>query len=449
MNRENQSTQRIPFTGKLGYAFGTISCSMSVILATFITYFMTENLAIPIVTASLVITLVKVLDGFTDVVGGILVDNTRTRWGKARPWYLFMAIPYGVCTAAIFFISPEASLTTKIILVAVLDALTVSIFGTMLNVARYALIPLMSKDPKQQETISILSDGLLGVMGSVFVVVSNLFVYDLGYKTMFTIFSIAGIVLLLLAFLLIREQNDEVERPKAEPVGQLLKAIVQNRYALTTLLIAFLMATAAGVVQLGGLYYFNNYLANGQALSLTMLLSIVGGLVALALLKQAFKATEKVLGFSLLAAAIMWTLAYFIAGPTNPVAAIICMGVGLVFLMNCGFGCVGMLAAKAVDYGEWKLGKRTEGMVSTCANVGQKIGTALGTALFGFVVGIGGFVEGGAQQTETALQYVRFGYTLLPAIICVVAAVLYFLLWRVDKQMPQIRAELAQRNKSE
>lgn len=448
MRKENQNYQRIPFSGKLGYAFGTISCSMSVILATFITYFMTENLAIPIVTASLVITLVKVIDGFTDVVGGLIVDKTRTRWGKARPWYLFMAIPYGVCTAAIFFISPEASLTAKIILVAVLDALTVSIFGTMTNVARFALIPLMSKDPKQQETLSILSDGLLGVMGSIFVIVSNLFVYDLGYKKMFTIFSAAAIVLLLLAFLLIREDGEYVQT-KREPVGQLLKAVIHNRYALTTLLLTFLMSTAAGVVQLGGLYYFNNYLVNSQALSMTMLLSIVGGLVALALLKQAFKVTEKMLGISLLAAAILWALAYFIAGPANPIAAVIFMGLGLVFLMNCGFGCVGMLAAKSVDYGEWKSGKRTEGMVSTCANVGQKVGTALGTALFGFVVGMGGFVEGGVEQTAEALQYVRFGYTLLPAIICVIAAVLYFLLWRVDKQMPQIRAELAERKQAE
>ena len=88
----------------------------------------------------------------------------------------------------------------KILLVAVFDALTVSVFGTMLNVARYALIPRMSRDPKQQETIAILGDGLLGMMGSVFIIISNMVVYTMGYKLMFSIFAIAAIILSRWAF---------------------------------------------------------------------------------------------------------------------------------------------------------------------------------------------------------------------------------------------------------
>ena len=107
--------------------------------------------------------------------------------------------------------------------------------------------------------------------------------------------------------------------------------------------------------------------------------------------------------------------------------------------------CFGALASMVVDYGEWHSGTRSDGLTSSICNFANKVGAAIGTAILGAYMGAAGFVEGGVAQTEAALASIKAGYQLIPAIVLIVDAIIFFALFRLGKKMPQIQADLAAR----
>jgi GPH family glycoside/pentoside/hexuronide:cation symporter len=116
-------------------------------------------------------------------------------------------------------------------------------------------------------------------------------------------------------------------------------------------------------------------------------------------------------------------------------------GPALLLGINLSFLC------DVVDYGEWKTGKRLEGIVFAGSSMGGKIGLGLGLAILSLMLHLGGYVGDAASQSQSALNAITYTFTYWYSLGSIACTIILFFLRRLDKQMPQIRAELEARRK--
>ena len=110
----------------------------------------------------------------------------------------------------------------------------------------------------------------------------------------------------------------------------------------------------------------------------------------------------------------------------------------------CGGATMWAMVSDTIDYGEWKTGYRTEGLVNSACSFGYKIGNGIGSALLGIILEVGGYVGDAAVQTASALHSIEICFVWIP--IAVYASGLVIMkFWKLDKEFPQIIADLKAR----
>lgn len=450
MNKEATTLkqQKQPFSSKFGYACGAAACCFSLSLTTYMTFFMTQSLAIPILAASMMIMIVKIIDGVTDIIAGVIIDKTQSPKGKARPWFLRAAIPFGICMALIFFVPVSLSTTAKLILVGVLYALTVSVFGTLLGVARYAIIPRITNDMGERGTYSALGDGVLSLVVGIVLTVTIPMATAIGWKLTYSIFAVFAVICALTCYALTKEMSPgEINEVAVEKLSlkDLLKSLLTNKYALFLLIYILIQQISQGAIQLAGTYYFRYVIGDMNMFSAMMGLSMIPAVISIVVSKFVMNKSSKLFGYGCVIAAVLLFVVWAFGGPQNPTFVMIVLAITLAFAVTVPTLAYGMMSSMAVDYGEWKSGTRSDGLTSSMVNLGIKVGSAIGTALIGAILAGGGFVEAAPTQTETAMAAIKNGYLLMPAIILLVIGIFFFITFRLGRQMPQIRADLAAR----
>lgn len=113
----------------------------------------------------------------------------------------------------------------------------------------------------------------------------------------------------------------------------------------------------------------------------------------------------------------------------------------------CGGATMWAMVSDTIDYGEWKTGVRTEGLVNSACSFGYKIGNGIGSALLGLILEIGGYVGEAATQTASALTSIRVCFVWIP-IVVYIAGLIIMKFYHLDKEFPGIIEELKKRGKS-
>lgn len=435
----------LPVTEKLGYLCSGVSYTFCMMIPAFLIYYATQNLALSITAVTGMMAMVKVIDGITDLITGVIIDKTKSKFGKARPWFLRAAIPYGVCMALLFNIPAGLSSTAKMALLAVLYALVVSVFGTLIGVARYAIVPRMTTNPKVSAQLGVLGDGIGVFVSNIGMAVTLVASAQIGWGGIFIIYGTIAAVFALICFALTREHPEEVEaameNEKSNKMGfkDFVVAVFKNKYALLLFVIVFLQQMAGGVNMAGGTYYFQYvvgdiaYFSNMAGYNLAF--SLLGMIVAGWLAKK--MGPKNMFIFGGVAACICYAIIGLLNGQH---VAIMLPVIGL----SSMFGMVFMVAnfaafgAAAVSYGEAKNGTRLEGINSSVLNVGIKLGTAFATVAFGAIVGAAGFQEGGVEQTAEAVSAIGGAFVGIPLVSTLAVTLLVLFAYRIRKDMAKL-----------
>ena len=444
-NQNQEGRKNLSGKEKFGYLCSGVSYTFCMIIPAFLIYYATESLALSIGAVSGMMALVKVLDGITDLIAGIIIDKTKSKYGKARPWFLRAAIPYGICMALLFSIPSGLSTNTKIILLAVLYALVVSVFGTLIGVARYAIVPRMTSEPKIRGQLGVLGDGIGVVVSNVGMAITLVAAAKIGWKGIFTIYGIIALVFALLCFALTKEHADEVDQEiENHPANRMgikdfFVAIFKNKYALLLFVIVFLQQMAGGVNMAGGTYYFQYVVGDITYFShmaiYNMAFSLVGMFVATIVARKIGPKKMFLLG------GIAGCICYVIMGILNGTHVEILLPV---IALSSLFGMVFMVtnfaafAAAAIDYGQAKNGIRLEGITSSVLNIGIKLGTAFATIVFGAIAAAGGYQEGGVEQTAAAVQALGKAFVGIPLVTTLAATIIVLVFYRIDKDMAKL-----------
>ena len=407
----------------------------------------------------------KILDAVTNIIMGRIVDKTKSRQGKARPWILISA-PLLVLSGILLFTVPTGNTTVQVIWVMLSYNFYFSIAFTMYNISHTLMVPLSTRNSKQRDTLAMLSSmGQSMLPGTV---VSLLFpalilpVIGVDQGKWIKVMAVLSILMLpavLLEYYFtkerITEENAEISEVDTHTLKEQLKACVSNKYWLMIMAVAILY-NLYNNFQVTSTTYYCNWVLGSYNDGITMtLVNAVGqaplgfGIILLWPLVRKFGKKNVMIG------GLVLGIAGSVICAMNPRT----MGIVLVGLMLKSLGILPIMytllsmIADALDHVEWLNGFRADGFSASIYSIILTVTAGISSGLFNLGLSTTGYVAPLADgsyvaQSDSVQTFFIFGIFIVPAIFFVViACVLFF--FRVEKELPQIKEDIVARHKAE
>lgn len=449
-NSEQNLTENIGFMEKFAYGCGDLASNLVYgAMTSFLVFFYTDISKVSAAAIGSIMLISRILDGLVDIVMGILVDKTKSKHGKARPWLLRMSIPFAI-SAVLMFTVPEMSQNAKLVYIFITYNL-VNIIYTSINIPYGVLNSLMTQDQYQRSVLNIFRM-ILSTVGSLSISMLTLpVVKALGndaraWTLTFTIFGAIAAVLFFFTFFFTKERVKPAgnsENKNNIPVKVGVKALFKNKYwaiMVVFLVITFVSMTAAGGVTV---YYAQYILGDASAVGTLSFANVIPMMICMMLsapiIKKYGKRNATLVGLAI--TAIGYLIMMMNTGSlTFLLAGSIIKGIGSGPLGASMFAMV----ADTIEYGEWKTGIRNEGMVYSAASFGLKVGGGLGAAILGWILAFGGYVGDAPTQSASAIFAIKNLFLYIPLAIILLQAILLSM-YKLDKEYPSIIKELQSR----
>lgn len=454
MKTDVNSNAKLTFMERFGYGAGDYAANLvySSISAFLVVYYTLVLHVDPAVAAS-IIAVSKIFDGFSDLAMGYIVDHTHSKYGKARPWIARLCVPLAVCTVLMFSVPSSLAGTPQLVYMFLTYNLVSTIFYTGVNVPYATLQGLMTTDQYERGLLGNFRN-LLSTFGTMTV---NTVVLKMtgffgggdaytqkGWTITVAILMVLFVALNMLTFFTCKERvTVQADGQKKESVSftKGLKAMVTNKYWLLMVCNLFFMFFMMSIF-FGTVLFFTKYnMGNeNQYAMVAILLSgtqIVTLFITPFLMKKISKRYLNMSGMAIVAAACAM-------GGMSTGYGFICVtsvlkGIGFGFAGSTMFGCL----QDAITYGEWKSGCNAAGMGNAASSFCMKIGSGLGTAAMGWILGAGGFQSELATQSASALAAVTASFAWIPALTAAVSVVC-MVFFDLDRHYDQVVADLAQ-----
>lgn len=457
----NGSEYKPAFREKLGYGMGdTASNIVFQGVNILLLYFYTDVMGIAPATVALIFVGVRIWDTVNDPVMGIIADRTQTKHGKYRPYLLWMAVPFGLVTF-MTFAGPSLSEPLKIAYATVTYLILMMVY-TAINVPYSALMGVMTSNSEQRTILSsyrfvgAFTAGLIISMAARPLVsffgggqATEGFDEALGFRLTFLLLATLATILFLVTFFTTRER---VAPPKVQDqnIRKDVEVLLQNR--------AWLVMAAAGVLTLSNVavrnavtfHFFKYYVGDdGSAIFLFLdktslfltlgSLAFIAGLAFTKSLARIFGKRNALIGLTVLNALTM--MAFFFIPPE---AFWVMVGVNILGSIFAGPtpALVWSMYADVADYGEWRSGRRSTGLVFSAAMFAQKMGLTIGGAGAGALLSLIGFVAN-QDQTPEALEGLRIIFSLVPGALALCNGLVLLLYPIREETVEQMGRELA------
>ncbi|EDW0108301.1 MFS transporter [Salmonella enterica] len=451
---QNKSGQTLSVREKIGYGLGDAGGTViTCLIMNFLTFFYTDVFGLtPALVGTLFIAL-RVFDAISDPVMGIIADRTQSRWGRFRPWQLWMAIPIGIIGILTFTV-PDAGMGVKITW-AFGTYLILSVGYTAINVPYCALINTMTT--RHEEVIACQSWRFVLCGGAGFVVSVGLpWMVDFwgrgnaaqGYQWGVGVLCAIAVIMFLCCFFWVRERVPLAMMGKFT-LREHLAGLRKNDQLLLMLVMSFLLINVFNI-RGGGYMYFITYVLEGgtayTSLFFTMVTfaSILGSVIVSPLTRRIdtvklYYSTNLVLATLAIA---MWFLP---VGPAYQVlwlAVILGNGIILGFTLPLHFS----LMAFADDYGEWKTSVRSSGMNFAFNLFFIKLAWASSAGIISLLFIFVAYQPGASNQTPASLNGITAMETLLPALFHLLLALAIRICKLNNPMMSRIATDLRQRH---
>lgn len=432
-----KNKQRVPLMNKVAYGIGTGGgCIFSQIAAAFLLNYYTDTALIGAGAIATMFLICRIFDGITDLIMGAIVDKTSSRLGKARPW-LIASAPLTLVGLVLLMNVPLGLDTNGKLVYAYITYFFMScIVYTIYGISNTALLPLMTHDKDDSTmlaTFSALGNNIIGLIAGSAI---TPLVLHFGWKLSSIVLGLAACVLILISGLLNKEMDNtqEAKNRASIPMSQQLPATMKNKYFwLLMLLGAFSLIMNANAIG-AQIYYCNMVLHNPMFMSVLMTAGQLPGIFILFLMPAISKKWDK--KTFLLIGAVLIIAGFAITGLANENTTMIVVGT---VIRSLGVGpilsAVFALVPDVVEYGNWKFGIRSEGLISSAQSIGSKVGIGIGSALTGWILAAAGY-DPAAEPTAAIVNAVKFDYTWMGVILGAVILIIVLLL-DVEKHADQ------------
>lgn len=458
---------RLPLREQLAYGCGDFASVL--FWQTFMKYlpfFYTDVFGLSAAALGSMLLFSRVLDGVNDPMIGIWADRTETRWGKFRPFILFGSIPF-VIFGVLTFTTPDLDTTGKVIW-AYVTYNGLMILYTVVNIPYTAMLGVMTESPAARTRLSSIkfmfafSAGM--VISATLLPLARFLGNDganpqRGWQLSFVIVGLVAFAFFLITFLGTKERIKPQEDANASILRDFRLLLTNKAWLLllaTTLTFILFVATRSSVFA----HYFKYYVFDGHPEETRMLfgvaltfdglvstfntvgqaLSVVGVLLT-ATIADKFPKRPLFVGFFSLA--ILATASYFVIPPDQVNLLLIMDALGSASSAPLPVLLWAMYADTA-DYGEWKTGRRTTGLVFSASTMGQKIGWAVGGYFAFQLLGSVGFVANVAPS-EAVKESLVLLMSLAPAGIGLVSIAIFLFYPLNDGRVAEIAEALKER----
>jgi glycoside/pentoside/hexuronide:cation symporter, GPH family len=471
--------KKLSFKEKFGYSLGEIGGTISWQgMMFYLGFFYTDIFGLTAQAAALLLFFPRFFDAFVDPIVGTIADRTDTRWGKFRPFILWMIIPYSVCMV-LLYTTPDLGHTGKFIYAFATYFFMMIAYSFMMTPYN-ALGGVMTDDHIDRTSLQSFRFMMAFIGGLIVRGLTNPLVkFFCGYDpsvtkaTNFTIqhslqrgffwtmlvFAVLSVVAFGITFFSTKEKVKPISTQKTS-LKQDLKDLTHNGPWIILFLVSTLNLIYVGIFSTAIAYYFKYYVTARSLIlfghntgydmmstfnvfgSIVIILVLVSPLTKIMAAKLG-KRNSLVLCFSLVTLSIA---GFYICKPQSVLLILFFQ-----FIQSAAAAptmpIVWSMYADAADYSEWKNNRRATGLVFSAVVLGQKAGIALGAAIPLWILGTYAYNSASAVQPATIVNGVKWSMSLIPAFVALLTTIGCLFYKLSNKEMDQIQTELAERRK--
>ena len=453
----------IKLTEKIGYGFGDMASSMFwKLFGAYLMIFYTDVFGLPAAVVGTMFLITRIWDSAFDPIVGVVADRTHSRWGKFRPYLLWLAVPFGII-GILTFVTPDWSPTGKLIYAYVTYSLMMMIYSAI-NVPYASLLGVMSPNPKERNTLSTyrMTFAYIGsfIALLLFMPLVNFFSgnskeladQQTGWTMAVVVIAILCIVLFFGCFAWTKERVKPIKETQ-NPLKEDLKDLFKNK-PWWILLGAGVAALVFNSIRDGAtVYYFKyfvveedyatvsffgmSFVLSGLYLALGQAANIIGVIAAAPVSNRIGKRNTYM--WAMIIATVLSVIFYWCDKEDLRwlfvFQALISVCAGSIFPL------LWSMYADCADYSELKTGNRATGLIFSSSSMSQKFGWAIGTAVTGWLLGFFGF-QANAVQSEEAISGIKMFLSFLPAIGTILSVVFISMYPLTENKMKDITTEL-------
>lgn len=446
-----EKKRSLKLSERISYACGDAASNVVwAALGAFVMMYYTDVAHISPGVIGMIMLVSRFLDGASDLIMGLVVDNTKSRFGKARPWLLRMAIPFAIATTLMFSV-PDFENKAKIIYIFVTYNLVMTMY-TMINLPYGSLSTLMTDDPYERSVLNIFRQIFAQITSLIITSATLPLIKVFGEGRMawtitYGIFSAAAAVLFLICFVGTKETvGIAAKERETVPVKKALFSLLKNKCWVISMLLGTGTCLFFMAISTINSYFCVQVLHDDNMVG-TLNAAYIAPMIVFfffmaPIVKRIGKRNTNLLGWLLILVSYVPLLMAMTSVLILIVSAVI-RGIGYACVMGVQFAIIG----DSVEYGEWKTGVRSEGLVFSAQSFGCKVGMGLGNALIGALLSWGGYDGELAVQPDSAITVIKVLYIGMPMIVAVLQMLL-MIPYTIEKEYDQMNRELAERKKS-
>lgn len=448
-------SDKVTLKEKIGYGLGDAASSMFwKIFSMYLLFFYTDVFGLAPAVVGTMFLITRIWDSCFDPIVGIIADRTKSKWGKFRPYLLWVAVPFAVIGVITFYV-PDFDEKGKIIYAYITYSLMMMVYS-LINVPYASLLGVMSSDRKERTTLS--SYRMVFAFGGSLLalwLLEPLVLYfggNLNSKTGWLATSIVfGVITTIFfwgCFYFTKERVQPIADEKADLKAD-LNDLWKNR-PWWILLGAGIGALVFNSIRDGAaVYYFKYYVTTSLNYSINIFgenfamtptsLYLVLGQAAniigvIAATPIANKIGKKKTFFGAMTLAAILSVVFYFFGKED-VMLIMLFQVLISICAGCIFPLIWSMYADSADYSEWKQGRRATGLVFSASSMSQKFGWTIGGAATGWLLGYYGF-QANVEQSVVTQNGIQLMLSILPAIAAVIS-VLFILFYPLNEEKLQ------------
>lgn len=417
-------------------------------ISTFLLIFYTDVFGITAAAAATMLFVVKIFNAFTDPMIGAFADRTQTRWGKFRPYLLFMPLPLAAM-GVLTYSTPDLGPTGKLVWAYVTYLLLMTVY-TGVNLPYSALSGVITGDARERNAINA-SRFVCGFLGGMVVTAATPRLVQwlgggdptLGWTLTMAFWGAAAAVILAITFATTRERVQPVQAQPSS-VRQDLADLRSNRPWILLFLLALIIMISITLRMTSAAYYFK-YVVNRPELLATFvpayLLAAAAGTALTPLLARFIDKRRLMIVLMLISTVLSAAFLFVDASQIWLMYALqVALGLALGPKSPLNFS----MLADAADYNEWRNGRRATAMTFAASSFAQKLGTAVAVGVIGTIFTALGYVPNAAQSADSQAGIVWL-MSVIPAVFTLLAAVLMMFYTLDNPTMARIQHDLAAR----
>ena len=412
-------TQKLSTLEKVGFGAGDMALNVVISsMMLIITFFYTDIYGLKTTDLALLFVIVKIVGALSDLVVGQLTDHFLTRWGRYRPWLLFLAVPYGVSVFMVFS-TPSWGYDAKLVW-AYSTYILMTVMTSGVGVAYISLPSALTADP--QERLSANGYRLFLAKVGAFMVTIVVPVLAqrwgngnpaAGYQAAMALMAVLGVVLFLFCFFTTTERV--VHKVARQPLGEQVRVLLKNDQWLV-LCGACVTGTVGYVIRGSVAVYYAKYYLHGDTAVVSAFLSTGVAAAILAMVVSTwvtkFYCKVKLFRYTQLVVAVLSVMIYFLVKPGDTALAFV-LYFALSLVVDLHAPVFWSAIAETIDYGQVKTGKRVSGFAFGGISVAQKAGMAVAGGMVGILLSYFGY-QPNQEQSQLALQGIALMLSVIP-----------------------------------